>query len=80
MVRQIREPQSDKPPPCGLAESLWLGLKGAPLERTQAGAAARSVTIGAARQRRTVTYGELPIAAYEVTEMKVGHNRSPSSP
>lgn len=37
--------------------------------------AARAVSIEAARLRRTITYGELRVAAYEATGMKVGHNQ-----
>jgi hypothetical protein len=46
-----------------------------PAEWSQAVSASRAVTIEAARQRRTVTYGELRIAAYELTGMKVGHSQ-----
>ncbi len=53
----------------------WMGPVSTPAEWSQAMAAARAVTIEAARQRRTVTYGELRIAAYEVTGMKVGHSQ-----
>jgi len=34
-----------------------------------------STAVAAARHRRTITYGELRIAAYEATGMKVGHNQ-----
>ena len=53
----------------------WMGPIATPYEWAKAVAAGRSVTIEAAAQRRTITYGELRIAAYEVTGMKVGHNQ-----
>lgn len=53
----------------------WLGAVGTPYEWSQAVAAARDVTIEAARRRQTITYGELRVAAYEATGMKVGHNQ-----
>ena len=53
----------------------WLGPVGTPHEWSQAVAAARNVTIEAARRRQTITYGELRLAAYEATGMKVGHNQ-----
>ena len=53
----------------------WLGPVATPYEWTQAVAAARAVTIEAARRGQTITYGELRMAAYEATGMKVGHNQ-----
>ncbi len=53
----------------------WLGSVSTPHEWSQAVAATRAVTIQAARLQRTITYGELRIAAYEITGMKVGHNQ-----
>jgi hypothetical protein len=53
----------------------WLGPVSQPYEWTQAVEAAREVTIEAARHSRTETYGELRIAAYKATDMKVGHNQ-----
>ena len=52
----------------------WMGPVSNPHEWGEAVAAARAVTIEAARHRRTITYGELRVAAYEATKMKVGHN------
>jgi hypothetical protein len=52
----------------------WMGPVATPAEWTQAVAAARAVTIEAARHQRTITFGELRVAAYEATNMKVGHN------
>ncbi len=53
----------------------WLGSVSTPHEWSQAVSAARAMTIEAAHRRRTVTYGELRIAAHEATGMKVGHNQ-----
>ena len=53
----------------------WIGPVATPHEWTRAVAAARAVTIEAARHRQTITYGELRIASFEVTGMKVGHNQ-----
>lgn len=53
----------------------WMGPVSTPHEWAQAVAAARAVTIEAARHEQTVAYGELRVAAYEATEMKVGHNQ-----
>jgi hypothetical protein len=53
----------------------WLGSVATPHEWTRAVAAARAVTIEAARRGQTITYGELRMAAYEATGMKVGHNQ-----
>jgi hypothetical protein len=53
----------------------WLGSVATPHEWTQAVAAARAVTIEAARRKQMITYGELRMAAYETTGMKVGHNQ-----
>lgn len=53
----------------------WLGPVSHPYEWTQAVDAARAVTIEAARRSRTVTYGELRLAAYKATDMMVGHNQ-----
>lgn len=51
-----------------------LGSIATPHEWTIAVDAARQVTIDAARRGQTITYGELRVAAYEATGMKVGHN------
>ena len=51
-----------------------LGSVSTPHEWDLAVAAARAVTIDAARRGKTITYGELRVAAYEATGMKVGHN------
>ncbi len=51
-----------------------LGPIATPHEWDVAVAAARTVTIEAAKRRETITYGELRMAAYETTSMKVGHN------
>jgi hypothetical protein len=53
----------------------WMGPVSTPHEWTEAVAAARAVVIEAAHRRRTVTYGELRLAAFETTGMKVGHNQ-----
>jgi hypothetical protein len=51
-----------------------LGSVSTPHEWDVAVAAARTVTIDAAARGETITYGELRVAAYEATRMKVGHN------
>ncbi len=51
-----------------------LGPIATPHEWDVAVAAARAVTIEAAKRGETITYGELRMAAYEATSMKVGHN------
>lgn len=51
-----------------------LGPIATPYEWDLAVAAARAVTIEAAKRGETITYGELRVAAYEATAMKVGHN------
>ncbi len=51
-----------------------LGPVATPHEWDLAVTATRTVTIEAARRRQTITYGELRMAAYETTGMKVGHN------
>jgi len=51
-----------------------LGPVATPYEWDLAVAAARAVTIEAAKSGKTITYGELRVAAYEATAMKVGHN------
>ncbi len=51
-----------------------LGPIATPYEWDLAVAAARAVTIEAAKRGETITYGELRVAAYEATGMKVGHN------
>lgn len=51
-----------------------LGPIATPHEWDVAVAAARAVTIEAAARGETITYGELRMAAYEATAMKVGHN------
>jgi len=51
-----------------------LGPIATPHEWTVAVEAARQVAIDAARRGQTITYGELRVAAYEATGMKVGHN------
>jgi len=51
-----------------------LGPIATPHEWDLAVAAARGVIIEAARRGETITYGELRVAAYEATGMKVGHN------
>ena len=53
----------------------WLGSVSTPYEWSQAVSAARAVAIEAARRGKTITYGELRIAAYEATGMKVGHSQ-----
>ena len=53
----------------------WLGPIATPGQWSDAVVAARQVTIAAARQGRTITYGELRVAAYKATGMKVGHNQ-----
>jgi len=53
----------------------WMGPVATPDVWSTAVAAARAVAIEAARHRRTITYGELRIAAFEATGMKVGHNQ-----
>ncbi len=53
----------------------WMGPVSKPHEWSLAVDAARAVTIEAARRRRKITYGELRVAAYETTGMKVGHNQ-----
>lgn len=51
-----------------------LGPEATPMEWSQAVEAARLVTIDAARRGNTITYGELRVAAFEATGMKVGHS------
>lgn len=51
-----------------------LGPLATPHEWTVAVDAARQVTIDAARRGETITYGELRVAAYEATGMKLGHS------
>lgn len=51
-----------------------LGSVSTPHEWDIAVEAARDVTIDAARRGQTITYGELRVAAYQATGMKVGHN------
>ncbi len=51
-----------------------LGPIATPHEWDVAVAAARAVTIEAAKRGETITYGELRMAAYEATSMKVSHN------
>ncbi|MCH7668876.1 MAG: hypothetical protein IIC71_06710 [Acidobacteria bacterium] len=51
-----------------------LGHIATPHEWDVAVTAARVVTIEAAKRGETITYGELRVAAYEATSMKVGHN------
>lgn len=51
-----------------------LGPESTPVEWDAAVEAARSVVIGAARRGEKITYGELRVAAYEATGMKVGHS------
>jgi hypothetical protein len=51
-----------------------LGPIATPHEWIVAVETARQVTIDAACRSQTITYGELRVAAYEATGMKVGHN------
>jgi len=53
---------------------LSLGPEATPVEWDKAVEAARTVAIAAARRGEKITYGELRVAAYEVTGMKVGHS------
>ncbi len=53
----------------------WMGPVSTPHEWSLAVDAARAVSIQAARLNRTITYGELRVAAFEATRMKVGHNQ-----
>ncbi len=52
----------------------WLGSVAMPQQWAQAVAAARQVAITAAQAGRTITYGELRVAAYRATGMKVGYS------
>ncbi len=51
-----------------------LGPIATPHEWDLAVAAARAVTIEAARRGETITYGELRVAVFEATGMKIGHD------
>ena len=53
----------------------WMGPVSTPHEWSIAVEAARAVSIEAARLEQTITYGELRVASYEATGMKVGHNQ-----
>ncbi len=52
----------------------WLGPVSTPHQWDQAVSAARVVAIAAAAQGRTLTYGELRVAAFKATGMKVGYS------
>lgn len=53
----------------------WLGPVSTPHEWSIAVTAARAVTIEAARRGHTITYGELRLAAYEATGMRLGFHQ-----
>jgi hypothetical protein len=52
----------------------WLGPISTPSEWDDALRAARGVVIESASRGELLTYGELQVAAYRATEMKIGHS------
>jgi hypothetical protein len=52
----------------------WLGPISTPSEWTEALIAAREVVIESAMRGELLTYGELQVAAFRATEMKIGHS------
>ena len=52
----------------------WLGPVATPSKWTDALGAAREVVIESARRGELLTYGELQVAAFRATEMKIGHS------